>query len=428
MTDGRPREKPYRVMVVDDSAVVRNAFRQLVENCSNAKLVDLAVDGQHALRIIARAAMGEEPVELVLLDIEMPVMDGLTALPRILAVDPAPKVLMSSALTSKGASITMQALELGACDYLCKPTSRDGFFNGGFAAELESKISCWGRVVRRGSSLPVPTSTGASRPVPRMSPTEVSGAPRPVFARVGASSPGARREMMDERAVGEAREARVDEARRHPIRAATGMANRVSGPGALAVGSSTGGPQAVLALMSDGGLGRDVPIFLTQHMPATFTAILAEQIARASGRECHEGVHGEVVSAGTIYVAPGGRHMEVVRERDGRVVISLTDEPPENYCKPAVDPMLRSLARAYGAGLCAIILTGMGQDGMIGCRHVREAGGRVIVQDPDSSVVWGMPGAVAKDGLADAVVPVGEMPRLVREFLEHSKKEKIHAL
>ena len=428
MTDGRPKESPYRVMVVDDSAVVRNAFRQLVDNYPCAELVDLAVDGQHALRIIARAAMGEAPVELVLLDIEMPVMDGLSALPRILAVDPAPKVLMSSALTSRGAAISMQALELGACDYICKPTSRDGFFDGRFAGELESKIECWGRVARRGSSSPVARSTGASRHVPRNSPTDVSGSLRPAFSRVGASSPGGRRDGAVQRNMGGSSEASIDEAWRRPLRAGAGSVNRAFVPGALAVGSSTGGPQAVLALLSDRDLSRDVPIFLTQHMPPAFTAILAEQISRASGRECHEGVHGEVVSAGTIYVAPGGRHMEVVREKGGRFVVSLTDEPPENYCKPAVDPMLRSLARAYGARLCAIILTGMGQDGMIGCRHVREAGGRVIVQDPDTSVVWGMPGAVAKDGLADAVVPVREMPRLVREFLEQSKKEKIHAL
>ena len=176
-------------------------------------------------------------------------------------------------------------------------------------------------------------------------------------------------------------------------------------PKVLAVGSSTGGPQALMKFFKGFSQQPDVPILITQHMPATFTSILAEHLAQATGWPAKEGMNGGPVRAGEIYVAPGGKHMEMVEE-DGGLSIRLTEDPPENFCRPAVDPMLRSIARIYGDKTLVVILTGMGHDGLKGAREVVRAGGTVLAQDEASSVVWGMPGAVATAGLCTEVLPV----------------------
>jgi two-component system chemotaxis response regulator CheB len=179
-------------------------------------------------------------------------------------------------------------------------------------------------------------------------------------------------------------------------------------PNIVAIGSSTGGPTALLHLFEALRGGVEQPILLTQHMPATFTALLAEQLTRAGRRPCAEGRDGELVRSGHCYVAPGGWHMTI--ERDGAAnVLRLNQEPPENFCRPAVDPMLRSVAKAYGPAAFAIILTGMGSDGAKGCEAIANAGGRFIAQDQATSVVWGMPGAAAATGRADAVLPLDEI-------------------
>jgi two-component system chemotaxis response regulator CheB len=188
-------------------------------------------------------------------------------------------------------------------------------------------------------------------------------------------------------------------------------------PRVLLIGASTGGPQALTAIVGSIGevIGR-APVLITQHMPATFTAILAEHLTRASGREAREAEHGEPVLAGRIYVAPGGRHMRVVR-RDGEPAIALDDGPLINFCKPAVDPLFSSAAAVWNGGNLALVLTGMGSDGKRGAAEIVTAGGGVIVQDEASSVVWGMPGSVAHAGLASAVLPLDQIaPRIVRLF------------
>lgn len=186
----------------------------------------------------------------------------------------------------------------------------------------------------------------------------------------------------------------------------------------LAVGGSTGGPEALGRLLD--GLRRAParPILITQHMPAAFTAILAVQLARAIGRPCAEAGDGEPVRADGVYLAPGGFHMLVETGRSGAPVLRLSRAEPENFCRPAIDPMLRSVARTYGARCVAVVLTGMGQDGAAGCAAIRAAGGAVVVQDEGSSVVWGMPGAVARRGPADAVLLVDGIARLLCAALD----------
>ena len=185
----------------------------------------------------------------------------------------------------------------------------------------------------------------------------------------------------------------------------------------LLIGSSTGGPQALMTLVAEIGPVIDrFPVLITQHMPPTFTTILAEHLARASHRPAHEAVDGEIVKAGRIYLAPGGRHMRVVRH-GADAAIALDDGPPVNFCKPAVDPLFTSAIDVWQGGILAVVLTGMGSDGMRGGKEIVAAGGSVIAQDEASSVVWGMPGAAANAGICAAILPLNQIaPKLVRLF------------
>lgn len=346
---------PYRVMIVDDSAVIRGILVRTLESEPDIVVANTASNGEQAVRLL-----GQTPVDVVVLDIEMPVLDGLGALPRLLAIDRNLKVVMASTLTQRNAEISLKALELGAADYIPKPTATREISTGAdFKHELVNKVRSLGAAYRRAAALPDwDSSSVPAAPAPR-TPTL---ALRPYRVR--------------------------------PIEA-------------LAIGSSTGGPQALIklfkALKSFAG-----PVLVTQHMPPTFTAILADNIARASGRPCAEAKDGEPVVAGRIYVAPGNFHMMAVRDADA-VRIRLTQDPPENFCRPSVDPMLRSMVEVWGSSLLTVILTGMGHDGLDGCRAVVAAGGIVVAQDEASSVVWGMPGAVANDGLCSVVKPIEDL-------------------
>ncbi|MDZ7714076.1 MAG: chemotaxis protein CheB [Rhodovibrio sp.] len=187
-------------------------------------------------------------------------------------------------------------------------------------------------------------------------------------------------------------------------------------PDVLAIGSSTGGPQALFKFL--GGLGRVTqPVLITQHMPATFTALLADHIGRQTKLTCSEGRDGDPLAGGHVYIAPGGKHMTVAKDAGGQLRIKLDDGPPENFCKPSVDPMLRSLSRVYGGRLLTVILTGMGSDGLKGAEVAVQAGAHVLAQDEATSVVWGMPRAVAKAGLCSAVLPIGELATAVQKLI-----------
>jgi two-component system chemotaxis response regulator CheB len=350
-------------MVVDDSAVIRGLLTRALEQDPTIEVVASVSNGQMALSQLPRQA-----VDVVVLDIEMPVMDGLTALPKLLQLKPGLQVIMASTLTRKNADVSLRALRAGAADYVTKPSSGGELHSAeAFKRELTEKVKALAGAARGGSAAGRRTTERAS-----------AAAARP-------------------RAAVEVR-----------LRPAPSLT-----PEALAIGSSTGGPQALFKLLGDLKGVLRMPVLVTQHMPATFTTLLAEHLSRASGMECAEAKDGESLRDGRIYVAPGNFHMTVTAEGTQRRV-RLDRNPPENFCRPAVDPMLRSLAAIYGPRLLAVILTGMGSDGAKGCEAVVAAGGHVVAQDEASSVVWGMPGAVATRGLCSAVLPIDEISGYLR--------------
>ena len=382
---------PIRVLVCDDSAVIRGMLTRILEEDPAITVVDTAPHGKRAIELI-----DDGGIEVVVLDVEMPVMDGLVALPKLLAKDPDLKVIMASTLTDRNATISFKALSIGAVDYVPKPSS--GRLGGSvdFQRELLEKVRIHGEAYRRARA-----GTGGERPRARREraahepapPRTATGAAR--RARPAAERPPAPASLYPERPIRLRPPAKVP-------------------PHVLAIGSSTGGPQALINVL--GGLGPKFrfPILVTQHMPPTFTKIFAERLGRAAKLEAQEGIDGEIVSGGRIYVAPGNFHMVVERtERAG--VIRITQAAPENFCRPAVDPMLRSLAGVYGNRVLAVIMTGMGKDGAKGSHEVVQAGGSVIAQDETTSVVWGMPGAVATAGLCSAVLQQSEIAPYVLE-------------
>lgn len=362
-----PSADPIRVMVVDDSAVIRGLLTRSLESDPDIRVVASVSDGQMALNNLAR-----QSVDIIVLDIEMPVMDGLTALPKLVAAAPNARIIMASTLTARGADISLRALRAGAADYVTKPSStRELNSADNFKRELVSKVKALGGPARRVANR-APVARGPLAPPVAIQPA------RPRGEAVTLRAPG------------------------------------LQHPDVLAIGSSTGGPQALFEVMSHLGNGLHQPVLITQHMPATFTTILAEHIARQCGLSCAEGKDGEPVVSGRVYIAPGDFHM-LVEQRGGTPVIVLNKEAPENFCRPSVDPMLRSIVRVFGGRVLTAILTGMGQDGMRGCEQVVAAGGTVVGQDEASSVVWGMPGAVANAGLCSAVLPLREIgPHLRR--------------
>jgi two-component system chemotaxis response regulator CheB len=343
-----------RVLVVDDAVV----FRRLVSDELSAdpaiEVVGTAANGR-----IALAKLGQLNPDLVILDIEMPELDGLATLREIRKTHPKLPVIMFSAFTERGAEATLDALALGATDYFAKPA-------GGLDASLQ---------VIRDELIP-----------------EIKALCR----RAGSGLLSAPAWSLDSGPAGP-RTAPVD---------------------VIAIGASTGGPNALSDVFS--GLPADlpVPIVIVQHMPPMFTRLLAERLTAQSRLTVEEGRTGGVLRPGHVWLAPGDHHMAVVRDgQQTRIVVHQS--PAENSCRPAADVLFRSVAQAFGAGTLAVVLTGMGQDGLRGCEAIRAVGGQILVQDEPTSVVWGMPGFVARAGLANRVLPLGlvahEIVRRVRE-------------
>jgi two-component system, chemotaxis family, protein-glutamate methylesterase/glutaminase len=358
-------QRPIRVMVVDDSIVARRVLTRWIGAEPDMMVAACWRTGREAVDQLT-----DSDPDVVVLDVDMPELDGISALPLLLKQKPHLVVIMASTLTRRSAEISLRALSLGAADYVPKPEAApDATTSAAFHRELIEKIRNLGC---RGRSLPRnwrPDAAIRMPPVQRqretLSPSETATFALRPFARIL--------------------------------------------PQALLIGSSTGGPQALTSLIGDiGGVIDRAPILITQHMPPTFTTVMAEHLARVSGRRVHEAEHGEAVTAGGIYVAPGGRHMRVTRNGKGPV-IALGDDPPINFCRPAVDPLLASAADVWGAGSLALVLTGMGSDGTQGAARVAAAGGSVIAQDESTSVVWGMPRSVAQAGLCSAVLPLGQI-------------------
>ena len=370
------RQDKLRVMVVDDFVVIRGMISRWIGAEPDMEVTASLRTGLDAVNQIERV----NP-DVAVLDIEMPELDGISALPRLLAKKRDLIIIMASTLTRRNAEISFKALSLGASDYIPKPEStREATAAETFHHDLIQKIRHLGaRARRRASHVASP-----------------SLAPVHDRAREASAHPAA------------APVAQLQLARR-PF---STLAPRV-----LLIGSSTGGPQALMTLVADIGPVIDrFPVLITQHMPPTFTTILAEHLARSSRRPAHEAVDGEIIRAGRIYLAPGGRHMRVVRH-GVEIAIALDDGPPVNFCKPAVDPLFNSAIDVWQGGILSVILTGMGSDGMRGGKDIVAAGGSVIAQDEATSVVWGMPGAAANAGICAAILPLNQIaPKLVRLF------------
>jgi two-component system chemotaxis response regulator CheB len=369
------QQEPLRVMLVDDSVVIRGMISRWVSAEPDMIVAASLRTGLDAVNQIERI----NP-DVAVLDIEMPELDGISALPQLLAKKRNLIVIMASTLTRRNAEISFKALSLGASDYIPKPEStRESTAAETFRHDLLQKIRYLGAKVRRSSSAPAPLTVIAPDR-PRDFALRV-----PVAPATGA--PPARRSFSSQN------------------------------PRVLLIGSSTGGPQALMSVVSEIGSVIDrFPVLITQHMPPTFTTILAEHLARASNRPAREAVDGEVVKAGHIYLAPGGCHMRVAR-KGTEAVIALDDGPSVNFCKPAVDPLFTSAIDVWQAAILAVVLTGMGSDGMRGGKDIVAAGGSVIAQDEATSVVWGMPGAAANAGICAAVLPLNQIaPKLIKLF------------
>ena len=370
--------EPCRVMLVDDSAVTRGLVSRILEADPQIDVVASVNDGQMAINSLKRT-----PVDVIVLDVEMPVMDGLTALPKLIEVDPAACIIVLSTLTKQNATTTIRALQMGATECMLKPSS---------SRELNTAEDFKSELIRKTKALCVTARKKGVRP----------------------SDPSKRRPRP--RLPHEIKPAVVS-----PATIVTRGNTNLPVPDAIAIGSSTGGPQALFEVLKHLKHGIRQPVFITQHMPGTFTNILANHIAKQCEVDCVEASHGDPVIDGRIYVAPGGYHMTVV-SREGQQFIDLNQDPPENFCRPAVDTMMRSIVNVYGRRVLALILTGMGQDGLKGCQAVVEAGGSVLAQDEESSVVWGMPGAVANAGICNEIIPLRDIGPKLHNYATRLKR------
>ncbi|MCE4223722.1 chemotaxis response regulator protein-glutamate methylesterase [Methylobacterium sp. C25] len=364
---------PTRVLIADDSAVVRGLVsRWLTE--SGFEVVATASNGR-----IALDALSKYDPDVVLLDIDMPELDGTSALPLMLARVPGLQVVMMSTLTQRNADISLKCLALGAVDYLPKPESSRGVTTSdAFRTDLIERVRLFGSKRHRRVSPVAPLSLGAS----------AAAAPAPAPAASRLSSPITLRAKP----------------------------RTIATPRCLLIGSSTGGPRAVGDVLERIGAQtlRSVPTLIVQHMPPVFTAVFAEHLGARVGLPAAEGKDGERLQPGRIYVAPGGRHMGLAK---GEPVIRLDDGPVVNFCRPAVDVLFFDAAAVFGAATLSVILTGMGADGTPGARALVEAGGMLFAQDEATSTVWGMPGSVAKAGLCHGVLPLPEIGPALKSHL-----------
>lgn len=356
-----PEPGKARVLIVDDSAVARAVMARMIDASGSFSVTESVSTAAAAMAFLAR-----QRVDFILLDVQMPGTDGITALPDLLAAGRGAKVVIVSSCASEGAATTLQALALGAADTLEKPAP--GHLMSRFGEALVEKL----RRLNDGGAVPLPLSVEAPA---------TAGAP----ARIGTMSP-------------------VAAASASPM------------PGhddydIVAIGASTGGIHALSQLLRTIPPGFRLPILVTQHLPASFMPYFAAQLAVLGGRPCDVATDRLRIRSGRIIVAPGDAHVRCVRLRDGSTSIRLSREPVTSGCMPSVDPMFGSLAEVFGPRVLAIVLSGMGRDGAEGALAVHAAGGCVVVQDKASSVIWGMPGAVAAQGLAQAIMPPDEIGR-----------------
>ncbi len=337
-----------RVMVVDDAVVIRRVITDILKDDPELEVVASAANGR-----IALSKLSQTVPDIIVLDVEMPELDGLGTLSEIRKLYPQLPVIMFSALTERGATATLDALQRGANDYITKPTNANSF-----QAATETIRD---QLIPKIKSLCRQPSTQA-KTYPRSLNIEAKGG---------------------------------------------GLATRKH-VSIVGIGVSTGGPNALAEVLSRLPKDLSVPIVIVQHMPPVFTRMLADRLTAKSPIPVSEAKDGEVLTAGKAWIAPGDFHLTVVRV-NGRYLAKLNQQPPENSCRPAVDVLFRSLAECAGPRTLAVVLTGMGQDGLRGSELIAAQGGQIIAQDQATSVVWGMPGFVARAGLADTTLPINEI-------------------
>jgi two-component system chemotaxis response regulator CheB len=340
------------VLVADDSALVRRLVTGVLSEAPGIQVVGTAVNGEQAL-----AKVDELRPDIVTLDIEMPVMDGLTAMRELRRRHPRLPVIMFSTLTKDGAAATLDALEAGASDYITKPTNS--------LSLAESLGEVRDQLIPRVRAL-------TARRLPSRPPAAATPAPAEPPAATASRPQRMRSNLL---------------------------------PQIVAIGSSTGGPDALAKVLGSLSERPGVPVVVVQHMPPVFTSMLANRLDRLGPASVVEAEDGQLLSPGVVYIAPGGRHLEVQRRGAGTYTF-LHDREPENYSRPSVDVLFRSVAVAYPGSAVAVVLTGMGHDGRQGCERIGATGSLVVAQDQPTSVVWGMPGAVTEAGLADTVLPL----------------------
>ena len=378
-----------RVLIVDDSVVFRKILKEALEKQPGITVVGTAVNGKDAIR-----KMRQLRPDLAVLDVEMPEMNGLQTLDEIRRQKLNVGAIMFSTLTAQGASTTLEALQKGAFDFVPKPTGTGAFIESvkRIQEELIPKIRAYSSKNGNGHRRPVgPKMPAAGRP-------PVSHRPRPQLRTVGSPGQAA--------------------AKRGPAPSRIGPVAVKLAPEAVAIGVSTGGPNALNEVIPKFPANFRLPVFLVQHMPPVFTTQLAARLDQKSKLKVVEARDGEEVKGGTVYIAPGDYHM-TVKVRDRRKFISLNQDPPENSCRPAVDVLFRSVAQVYGPRVVAVVMTGMGQDGFKGAQVLKKKGARIIAQDRETSVVWGMPRFVSDAGLADRVCPLDRITTTILELAGH---------
>lgn len=353
---------PIRVLVVDDSAVIRGLVSKSLEQETEIVVVGTAMNGERAL-----SWMSSNPVDVVILDVEMPVMDGLTALQEIQKDYPGVPVIMASGLTSKGAETTVKALSLGAVGCVAKPQTSS-------AAESI-------RVLSRELVMMI-KAVGSKK-----------------------TKPSSSSDLKQNRSSHQSQLAHSDSQNKDVYNKNLKFYKQ---PEVLVIGTSTGGPKALAELLPQIPIDFPIPILIVQHMPPGFTEMLASHIQTDTGRTTVEAKHNEPLESHKTYVAPGGSHL-LIGEQNGQKVTLINQAPPEHFCRPSVNPLFRSAAEHFGNTTLAVMLTGMGEDGIEGTHEIARAGGTIIAQDEASSVVWGMPAAVAGAGLADKILPLSQI-------------------
>ncbi len=352
-----------RVLIVDDTIVIRRLVSQIIEQDPDLEVAGVAANGNIALQKLTQV----NP-DVVTLDVEMPEMDGIETVKEIRKTHPNLPIIMFSSLTSRGAEATLECLDAGATDYVTKPQNV-----AGFAQSMD---------VLKEDLLPRIKSCCANKLVSQRPPKTNEAA-----------------------------------ALRKPIKPADKGSHPV---GILSIGTSTGGPNALAKLFQGITDPLPVPIVIVQHMPPLFTKSLAQRLDRNSSTNFFEGEENQEIEPGCAYIAPGGKHMELRRD-NAKIRIRLHEGPLENSCRPAVDPLFRSVAKCYGPTALALILTGMGQDGLRGCEAICQSGGVALAQDEATSVVWGMPGYIAEKGLAEEVLPLDKIAASLQRRIEASK-------